>query len=433
MKNKVCAFCGPKDKSLVSKGAGITRLFTKYFDSKKDRLKTTLKKAHSTPYGKSLKLNGLSYKAFRQLPIVVSSGLIKDPYFFVTKDKNLIDISTSGSTSRPKRVFYSEHEFIVPIEPPLLNAIHNSRSFAFLYLMSQGAGYAVASRTLKNARKDITEHKVSCARDFLTAIQNHDSMYILHRVSSFKVLIYELNKLYEKSPSLFKSNRCKEFFLEITAEPVSIAELEEWTQFFKKLCLKINITATYAQTETLGIGIYEYNSKDKEVLYHPLEPKFVEVLNDKNEPVWKGKIIVTPLRKRGSMFIRYDTGDEGEIEFLHGKPHLKNVKRRTSQGMISVLGHKIFVPDIVRIFTDTLKAPAQITAKTLTLGEKTIFEIGIFSPIRIDKQKIALLNKRFRRNFPTVGKFERMKLLTFRLKKNENPNASGKAWRMIKE
>lgn len=136
----------------------------------------------------------------------------------------------------------------------------------------------------------------------------------------------------------------------LTAEMCSPSQRENIEKAFSTL-----VYFEYGHTE---LALYCY-TKDKSYVYRssPIYG-YIEVLDDKGRDVdigEVGNIVVTGFNNRGMPFIRYDTGDMGEVAYRNGGIiHFNKIHGRNQDYIVSKNNQRVFLTAL--IFGQHLKA-----------------------------------------------------------------------------
>ena len=319
-------------------------------------------------------------ESFKKIPILTKDIIRKNMNDLLSKEfkKELLGKrNTGGSTGEPLE-FYSD---------TMAGIIDNAHHWYLYSLMGYqkedviiGAGGTVIPQELRD--KNI--YWLRRSKDSVWGEYNFSVLYITD--SNIK---YYMKKLISIKPSILRGypsffDKLATYILEnnikidfkikginLTAEMCSIAQRKNIEKAFAAM-----VYFEYGHTE---ICLYCYTEDNTYIYKSSPIYGYIEVINDEGVYVEVGdvgNIIVTGFNNYGMPFIRYDTGDMGEVHYRNGGViHFKKIVGRNQDYIISKDNQKVFLTAL--IFGQHLKAFKHIIQWQLKQNKIGEVEISI--------------------------------------------------------
>ncbi len=273
--------------------------------------------------------------------------------YTIPSSKGIIS-KTGGTTGKSLKVYFTYRDM--------------QERFAFLDNFRSSVGYKLGKKTAwfsgKNllTKSDVKKHRF-WKTDHLYKVRYYSTFHI--KQAYLKYYVEDLIKLKPEYLVGFPSSMLEiakygikhnyDFPKDIvkgifpTAETISQEMRVSIETFFKS-----KMYDQYASSEGAPFIFECENNK----LHVELQSGVFEVLNDKNEPVKKGKLVVTPFTTSGTPLIRYDIGDEVELSDKtctcgNNNPLVKEILGRIDDYVYSPENGKINLGNVSNTLKDT--------------------------------------------------------------------------------
>ncbi|WP_157806463.1 AMP-binding protein [Vibrio salilacus] len=328
-------------------------------------------------YNKLFDDNGFDWvnieSSFKELPILTKDTITSNSESLISKKiprSQLVKRNTGGSTGEPLE-FYSD-------KPAGL--VDNAHHWYLYSLMGFEDGDVIVGSGGNDIKKELRENNIYWTKKDPNCVWGEYSFSVLYITDDN--IHYYVNKLIEIRPAILRGypsffDKLASYILKnkislpfhvkgvnLTAEMCSPAQRDNIEKAFSTL-----VYFEYGHTE---LALYCY-TQDKSYVYKssPIYG-YIEVLDDKGRDVGIGEvgnIVVTGFNNLGMPFIRYDTGDMGELAYRNGGTvHFNKIQGRNQDYIISKDNQKIFLTAL--IFGQHMTAFKNIKQWQLAQNEK---------------------------------------------------------------
>jgi hypothetical protein len=367
-------------------------LLNEYFARQQNGLAKTLNALIKTPYGQSIDIQNYSavtYDSFNMIPFMTGSVLSQHPDDITVGSKTDLERhQTSGTTGKPKMIYHDPDIRASRYPSYIENLINSSKDPMLVHGSATAMSYWIPDTIFTRYYPHVKIQKYSNVDDATTILKNGDLLYITEYVSAYIRLLWNLT-LKLKAGLISADQFRKEYvFIELNGDEMSLSELHDCFHMTKDLFgVEPEIVLVYGMTELGGIGIYVFNPADSSLRYRVKHDKYVEVVNnnDKVLPLGEvGQIVITQLGiEKGSILVRYKTGDIGKLECIDREIYIVLMGRNPSEGTISLQQCKVSIPGLMKKISKEFKAPVRGTFQVLntTGGNFARLSAELFSPV----------------------------------------------------
>lgn len=334
-----------------------------------DKLSSILSYAYkNTNYYKSLfdnhNIDPGKLKSLKSIPILTKDIIRKNHDQLISKEfskKSLVKRNTGGSTGEPLE-FYSDK---------MSGHIDIAHHWYLYSLMGYKTGDIILSCGGTYIQKELRDQNIYWVEDFSDKVWGRYDFSVLYITESN--IKYYIEKLIKIKPSILrgypsffdmlatyiiKNNISLGFKIKginLTAEMCSLSQRSNIETAFSSM-----IYFEYGHSE---ICLFCYTQDDSYLYKSSPIYGYIEVLkeNGKEAQIGEiGNIIVTGFNNYGMPFIRYDTGDMGEVSYRNGGIiHFKDIHGRNQDYIVSKDNQKVFLTAL--IFGQHLRAFKNIT------------------------------------------------------------------------
>lgn len=368
---------------------------------------------NNTTYYKKLfddnNINLNSLKDLKQIPLLDkeiirnnTQNLISNKYPIESLGKR----STGGSTGEPL-------EFYCNTEAGLQDYGHHTYLYSLMdykkndLILSCG-GFKISDELIKNNVYWIKENKGNKFGDYRFSVlyltEENISIYVNKMIELRPAILRGYPSFFDTIANFILSNNIVLDFaikgINLTAEMCSEPQRIRIEEAFS--------TMIYFEYGHKEISIYCYTN-DKSYIYKssPIYG-YVEVLNDDGRETKigsVGNIITTGFNNLGMPFIRYKTGDLGEISYRNGGiVKFNKIHGRSQEYLIDNTGKKIYI--VATIYGNKLKAFRRFKQWQIVQKKKGIAEILI-----IKKPEFSLIDEQ-----EILASFQYFKNMSFSIK-----------------
>lgn len=334
-------------------------------------------------YNKLFKLNDIDISSIDSLPKipVLTKDIIRNNLSLLISKKFKIDSlhkrNTGGSTGEPLE-FYSD----------IMSGYRDNAHHWYLYsLMGYVKGDVIIGSGGTKIPKSLRDENIYWIRGSSDSVWGEYDFSVLYITDSN--IKYYLNKIIDIRPAILRGyplffDRLATYILDnnitfdfvikginLTAEMCTIQQRENIEKAFCSM-----IYFEYGHSE---ISLYCY-THDKSYIYtsSPIYG-YIEVIKDNGKYADAGEvgnIIVTGFNNYGMPFIRYDTGDRGEVLInKNGIVKFKNIHGRSQDYILSKTNQKVFLTAL--IFGQHFNAFKNIRQWQLEQNVKGVVQVNI--------------------------------------------------------
>ncbi len=326
------------------------------------------------------KIDLANFDELKRIPFLSKEIIKKNTVQLISKKfdiKNLGKRNTGGSTGEPL-------EFYCNTEAGLIDYGHHSYLYSLMgykntdLILSCG-GIEVPASDRNKGIFWVRERKGNLFGDYRFSV-----LYL----TDDNIKLY-INKLIELKPSILRGYPSffdrmarylldEEIKLDFTIKGINLTS-EICTNSQRETIEKAFSSMVYFEYGHNEISLYCY-TKDNTYTYQssPIYG-YIEVLNDNGTDTDVGEvgnIVATGFNNRGMPFIRYRTGDLGELSYRNGGiVHFKTIYGRLQDFILSKQGQKVYLTAL--IFGQHLKAFANITKWQIIQNKVGEIEIHI--------------------------------------------------------
>ena len=326
-----------------------------YFSERQDALKNVVGAFLQTPYGIAHSIAvPQTYKEFTALPRFSSDILKINNQFVVGEEKNLMRFVTSGSMGEKKEVFVPVKSNPEDIPEVVKEKLQKNPLTRVVGVRSRRHkpefAYWNYERIYRSHCPKFNVHEFSDQKSAVDAASAGDILVLYDYPSSINHFLFYLEQyVADHDRKIFR----KDVVVETFGEPITIDELNQIRSRTHAIFGNgPTIWVSYAMTEVGGIGIYEHIVSNEELLYRISDDVFVEILDAQGKPVERGKvgeIVVTPLRTKGTILLRYRSQDKGAFVFKNKTFYLKVLGRDPKSTTVFVAGGHFLISDLLTI------------------------------------------------------------------------------------
>ena len=359
-----------------------------YFNRVKNNINKVLRVFRSTPYGSKLRLpeHVDSYNDFVRIPLMSSGTLIRLGDDLLIKEPDVVCFYTSGTTGVRKKIYRA-------LSPPFLEEelLRGHVCFIHTYIGEPHIGeyytyYSIHDEYFR--RKGFSS--IVAYKDLLTLVnalnEQYDVIFVYDCPAGVMRFLFFVEKAIREgllSPNILKR---ADLIIKITGEPISISTLRQIYNRARRFFDTIRgIYVTYGTSEIGLIGVYKWRKHDALILYRIVDDVFVEIIGKRNLPLKPGKpgeIVVTPLRTKGTILMRYRTGDIGYMILKNKFPLLYVKGRHPKFEYVYVAGGQFSLRKLAEELVGKFRLPLKLTASRYInekVGEEVV-RIDIYIP-----------------------------------------------------
>lgn len=294
----------------------------------------------------------MSIDSFKKIPILNKSIIRNNTDSLISKKtpKILLGLrNTGGSTGEPLE-FYSDSA---------TGAIDNAHHWYLYSLMGYEKNDVIVSCGGNSIPEKLREKNIYWHENDKKCVWGELGFSVLY-LTDFTIDYY-IRKLIEIEPAILRGypsffDRLAQYILDndiqlnfavkginLTAEMCSVSQRETIEKAFSSL-----VYFEYGHTE---VCLYCYTTDNKYIYESSPIYGYIEVLDDNDNDIAIGKIgkiIVTGFNNHGMPFIRYDTGDMGELLYKNGGlVHFKKIVGRNQDYILSSDNQKIYLTALI--------------------------------------------------------------------------------------
>lgn len=300
------------------------------------RLTELLNHAISTTYY----YNGKTYSSLEEFPII-NKNIIRDHLSDFMSDKfaikDLVKVSTSGSTGAPFSIYHNKDKIYKSIADNIFFSSKSNYQIGnhLVYIKIWKSKFDFMTRygfILKNIYAysifNLTDEEIDLFINQLN--KNENPISFIGYSSAFEKICYHLDDL-ESNPIEFKTKS-----LITISEALSPYAKEAIEKYFG-----IRPLSRYSNNEN---GIIAQQTNDDGLKFRVNDSSYIVEIFDMNEDKklgygQQGRIVITDLFNKATPIIRYDTGDVGTLELDEdGRPFFTEIYGRKLDLLYNTMG-----------------------------------------------------------------------------------------------
>lgn len=340
-----------------------------------------------------------SVESLKKIPILTKEIIRENLNDLISKKfvkELLVKRNTGGSTGKPLE-FYSDN---------MSGYIDNAHHWYLYSLMGYEKGDIIIGSGGSVIPESLRDENIFWLHEDKNSVWGEYDFSVLYITE--KNIKYYIDKLIDIKPSILRGYpsffdklaiyilnndidlKFKVKGINLTAEMCSLSQRINIEKAFSSM-----VYFEYGHTE---ICLYCYTQDETYIYRSSPIYGYIEVLNEDGEDVKigeTGKIIVTGFNNYGMPFIRYDTGDMGEVNFRNGgEIHFKKIVGRNQDFIVSKNGDIVYLTGL--IFGQHLKAFKNIKQWQLKQDKNGLVQISIVKDIFYKKNDEAEIISNFK-------------------------------------
>jgi len=347
-------------------GCNLVGIYDEEFERRAELVKALLRTFARTRYGRARGFaeEPLSYSDFMEIPLMDSYTLVSSPESLTVDANECIAFRSSGTTGLRKTVYVPRDVRTAPLPDEIAKNVSASRKPVFAHSKRdrEELFYWVHDTTYRELYRHAAIVEYYDLKSISKAISG-DLLCIYDYPSAVKFFLHSARILAEKHGR--SSIRKKAVYIELTGEPVSAHEIQRLAEEVEELFgVSPSISLSYGLSEVGLVGVSE-GSLLRNQLYVVPDSVLVEVVGSDGRPLplnSVGEIVVTPLRTRGTLLVRYRTGDIGAAHTLSGRLAIKVHGRKRSKQVLYIAGSYLYLQDLLSELKKEVEVPLQLEA-----------------------------------------------------------------------
>jgi len=317
----------------------------RYFNRNKKRIKEVMRAFNETLRGRKQPVNLASIEKYSDFLTVPPLNHVGEDLVVFSEDLQVF--KTAGTTGKPKKI-YREIGRIAPYPKEMDKELRGSKTiFIHSKRRSVESYYEIHDVSHREMYPEGIFLEFANGDSLMRAVSQGEILFFIEYPLMMEWVCYQLETLLKKGKIDQSKLRKQKIYLELSGELITERRLNRIKKRLAEIFqTKVEASVTYGLNEMGLVGTYLPEKHGGEIIYEVSPKVFVELV--------EGEIILTPFNTKGTILLRYKSGDRGSLFFKDGIPYIKIFGRKPELGYVSVAGSQFSLPSLYSYFRKAL-------------------------------------------------------------------------------